>query len=280
MKYLILFLLPISCFGQFGTTRDLAFWGKKDAGFQLADIGDLLLWCDVSTATNSAGYGPPTNGMNINDLSRDLSPQNHTVQCTDGTTYVSTGGGGNGNYPYLIMTNANGGIGSGVGTPDTLTNGTQFTVVSVIKPVGLGDGNGYLWGDTTSADGAGANGAFRLNGSGGHNQVNDNSVEGSNGGAVLESDDASTPWTNWVVLTICYGAASSSIWSNNIQIKTGTIGTTWALNRDAFEWGRIIYTGANYGEIHFERGLVYGHSLTSNECYQVNRKCMDDFGFP
>jgi hypothetical protein len=275
----LILLLTSTAAAQFGTPRDLAFWGKSQRAFQLADISDLILWIDVSEATNNGIAGPPANGSIVTDFNRDLSPRNNDVLIraeANNAYYVATGGGYDSNYPYITFTNDNQG-----GTRAALTNSTSFTIVTVMKPLATADA-GPFWADRENTLGNGAAANVKFGSTSVDNLSNDDAYNIMNI-ADLESDIGSRS-TNWQVLLMVANAAASSIWLDGVKIKTGTVGTTYGLTNGVGSgfsgWGGDAYTGANWCSILFARGLVYGRALTDDECDLVNRKCMDDFGFP
>jgi hypothetical protein len=264
------------CVAQFVSFNDQPFLSAlPNASFQLTNISQLILWIDISQATNTAHAGAPTNGDKIDKITLDLSPRNNTTVANGSEIYyVSTGGGGDGSKPYLAMTNT---ANRGVGTSAALTNATTFTVGMVWKAVAEGD-TGPMWSDQNSATGAGASGYVKFGSSATDNLGNDDSYNIMNG-ADLEAP-ASSRSTAWQVMFWVSNGASSSIWRNSTNLASGTVGTSSGLNLSAFYFGGASYTGVHYTKIHFCRGLVWGKALTSNEIWQASERCKSDFNFP
>lgn len=276
----VLFLLvdAVFCLVCHATTRRVSSVHKQIAlqAQSLTNIATLVLWIDVSQATNTTYAGAPTNGSVVDALIRDLSPANHATVVSGGSPtmiYAASGGGGDGTRPYLTMTNDN-----RAGTAEALTNTAAFTVGIVWKPLGVGDA-GPFWGDTDSAGGSGAIANVKFGSTDVDNLANNDAYNLWNG-SDIESDVGSRS-TNWQVLFLVSNGASSSIWLNGTKIKTGTVGTTFELNRGPTGFsgfGGSGYSGVNWCSMLFARGLVWGRPLDDAEVTTASTICMTDFG--
>ena len=273
MKRLLLLFLATSCSAQ-DPIQFAPFMRLAPASFpDLTNIANMVLWVDVTQATNTTYAGAPTNGSLIDDIVLDLSPANHVLTANGSTLYYfASGGGYDGTRPYLILTNDN-----KVGTTEALAATNRFTMGIVWKPIGVGD-NGPFWQDGNTALGGPAT-HVDFNNSGPDNLDNDNAYNVSNG-ADLESDVNSRS-ANWQTSFFVCNSTNSELWLNGSQIKTGTAGTSFTINNGPIGysgWGGASGLGANWCAIEFARGLVWARPLTSNEVYLASARCMTDFG--
>ncbi len=273
MKRLLLLFLTTSVFAQ-DPIQFAPFMRLAPASFpDLTNIANMVLWVDVTQATNTTYADAPTNGSLIDDIFRDLSPANHTLTANGSTLYYfASGGGYDGTRSRLILTNDN-----KVGTTEILAATNRFTMGIVWKPIGAGDG-GPFWQDGSTAFG-GPYANVDFNNSSPDNLDNDNAYNIANA-ADLESavETRSAAWQTGFF--VCDGT-SSSIWLNGEQIVTGTVGTTFTIGNGPSGysgWGGASGAGANWCAIEFARGLVWARPLTSNEVYLASARCMTDFG--
>lgn len=269
---LIAALMLASCVrvqAQFGVEQPFFFKQQQVSPFNFTDISDLILWIDVSQATNTTIPGYPTNGQVINHIHKDLSPANHTTSAVGGPIYYYSSGAGDGSYPFLALTNVTAG-GQRVGTSQALTNSTSFSMFCIWQPLGVGDG-GPFWADAKSSDGSG-NLAHVKFGSTSVDNLSNNDAYNLQNGADLETP-ASSRSTSWQVGGFIANGANSVIWLNTNILATGTVGTTSRLTNGAVGysgWGASSYSGVNWCSINFARGLIYGRALSSNEVFPSN----------